>query len=90
MQIAFMECMLNKCFHRDNKKNDIAFSVSLTTHSPYIVNYINLAIRKKIIDINDVDVFLVQDRSFESLKKVNDKLIDTRCLSDPIATIYEE
>ena len=87
MQVEFMKHLLQNCFHTGNVDN-IDFFLSLTTHSPYIVNYLNLAIRQGLIRYEDVDVFWVHDGFIERLNRDTEQIIDTRILSDTIAEIY--
>lgn len=87
MQISFMKKLLQNCF---NNKNEIKYGVCITTHSPYIVNYLNLAIKNRSISYEDVSVNLIYKGYHESLMRDSDKIIDTRVLSDAIADIYKE
>ena len=74
----------------------------MATHSPYIVNYINLLLRreqKPVADMSDVrikpsdvDIYQIVDGQAISLKIETDEnvLIDARLMSDPISEIYRE
>lgn len=82
------------------KKSDCReMGVIMATHSPYIVNYLNLLMRRKdcelsnvvSLDSNLVEVYEVVDGYAVPLKTLEGRpLIDTRLLSDPIASIYTE
>lgn len=70
---------------------------SIKTFSPYILNYLNLALEKGDIkpeDLEVIEVIRCDDNVEEvSLKVKDDKgrcMIDTRSLSDPISEIYQE
>ena len=75
-------------------------NLSVTTHSPYIINQLNLLIKahdKNIkidgasIPFNDLNVYAVQDGTIRDLKVKNEgiHLIDTERLSEDINNIYE-
>lgn len=76
-------------------------SLTITTHSPYIINHLNLLIKafdKKIrvdgasLDFEGLNVFAVQDGTIRDLKVQNKdvRLIDTSRLSEDISEIYEQ
>lgn len=68
----------------------------LATHSPYIVNYLNLlTIRAKNgitseanLSLEDMDVFEIYNGYLNDLKQ--EDIFDTRLLSDPIEEIYSQ
>lgn len=70
----------------------------MATHSPYIVNYLNLLTKRYEktpsmpgIAFADVDVYEISDGENYSLKVENEQnLIDTRIMSDPISDIYTQ
>jgi hypothetical protein len=87
---------VDKCFFQ--KHNGYDMELMLATHSPYIINYLNLLIKafdenQKVDGINyDFDklaVYLVENGKIEDLKSLN-RLVDTNRLSDPINDIYNE
>ena len=87
-QTELISQIANLCF--ENKKPKFKTYCMMTTHSPYVVNYLNLLIKKNRIDFDDVSVYEVLAGGLRSLK--NDELcvIDTTLLSEPISRIYEE
>jgi AAA15 family ATPase/GTPase len=86
MQVNFMKNLIGNCF---SSGKEYAIKTMLTTHSPYLVNYLNLAIKSKLILYKDVEAFLIHDGYNESLKHDAEMVIDAQILSDPIASIYE-
>lgn len=84
--------------------HDYEMTLMMATHSPYIVNYLNLLMarhskvgEKEIdgasIDPTDVSVYLVEEGTLIDLKIADEDgapLIDATRLSDPIADIYDE
>ena len=70
----------------------------ICTFSPYILNYLNLAIAKGDIAFDDIEVtefWMNEDEEGEiveenDLKIINEQIIDTRSLSDTIMEIYQE
>lgn len=96
-QLDVMSEIVKKCFRHN--KSFIKIHCIMTTHSPYIVNYLNLLIKRSAnkidtpyrIDYPDVAVYEVSDGYISSLKIDDEsRIIDTRILSDPISNIYEE
>ena len=68
------------------------------TFSPYILNYLNLAIAKGDIAFDDIEVtkfWMTEDGEGEvieekDLKIINEQMIDTRVYSELIFDIYQE
>ena len=85
-QLRLMEQIVNSCYW--NKNSDFTTSCMITTHSPYIVNYLNLLIKKKILEFNDVKVYEVIAGSIRCLNIEESSVINTALLSEPIANIY--
>lgn len=76
-------------------------SLTITTHSPYIVNQINLLLKaydknKKVdgasINFDELNMYIVQNGTIEDLKLKNKDvhLINTENLSDDINAIYDK
>lgn len=87
--------LVRKCFVQSH--NEYNMTLMLTTHSPYILNHINLltmAGEKEQLEegaqlfYEDVDLYEVSNGYLNSLKIKNSKVIDTRSLSEPITEIY--
>jgi predicted ATP-dependent endonuclease of OLD family len=81
------------------KHNDYNMSVMLATHSPYIINHLNLLIKaydkNKLVEgaklnYDDVSVYQVENGKINDLKIQNERLINTNVLSDTINNIYDE
>jgi predicted ATPase len=88
--------IVNRCFI--DKPTDYSMSLMMTTHSPYIINHLNLLImagKKNQLEENaqlfleNVDVFEIVDGYLNSLKREEQFIIDTRPLSEPISNIYK-
>lgn len=95
-QRSLMNFIVNRCFI--DRPNDYDMTVMMATHSPYIINHINLLIlagKKGLLEggaslnFNDVDVFEVTDGYLNDLKLEETFIIDSRPLSEPISNIYE-
>jgi len=95
-QRSLINFIVNRCFIE--KHNDYNMTVMMATHSPYIINHLNLLImagRKGQSEegasllFESVDVFEIVDGYLNNLKRENKFIIDTRPLSDPISNIYE-
>ena len=93
MQTAFIKEMSRLCFNREDR--DYTMSLVITTHSPYIVNLLNLLIQAHLrkedygIAFEDLDVYKMDgDGTISSLKALNTALIDTMPLSQEILDIY--
>jgi len=94
-QKDLMDYLVKTCYHIEHNYNT---TLMIATHSPYIVNYLNLLIKRADsrietsykMDYSDIAVYEVDDGNIYSLKVNEVKLIDTRVLSDPISDIYAE
>lgn len=92
-QKSLIDSLVNRCFVAPHPYE---MTLMLATHSPYIVNYLNLLIRRAEVGkqpslkIEDVNVYEIINGTAGSLKLVGKSLIDTRSLSDPITDIYTE
>lgn len=96
-QCRLIDTIVSEAF--DAKPDDREMGVMMATHSPYIVNYLNLLIRRngskhfEGVSVNDrqVEVYEIVEGCAVPLKTIAERpLIDTRLLSDPIADIYSE
>ena len=96
-QRSLINFIVNRCFVENNK--DYKMTVMLATHSPYIINHLNLLIKandkNKLIegaklDYNNVAVYQVAEGKILDLKIQNERLINTNPLSETINDIYEE
>jgi len=71
----------------------------MTTHSPYILNHLNLLIKAHDtnnteftngarLDFDKIAAYHVTDGGIDDLKMADNRLIDTNALSDAINVIY--
>jgi len=89
--------IVNRCFVEQH--NDFDMSVMLTTHSPYIINHLNLLIKAYDKDTlvegaklayENLSVYQVENGKINDLKILNERLINTNPLSETINEIYDE
>jgi predicted ATPase len=94
-QCQLINDLVNKCFIT----NDNAIELFLSTHSPYIINHLNLLIKafdkNKIIDgakinYDNLAVYKVANGKLENLIVENERLINTNTLSETINNIYDQ
>lgn len=97
-QTELIDSLVSRCFD-DSLPHQVRLAVA--THSPYIVNYLNLLSAKAHFEVKDgkpslpidkISVYHVEDGYAHSLKvfaKNGTQIINTRVLSDPIAAIYQ-
>ena len=93
-QRHLIDFLVNRCFMSDHPYN---MTLMVATHSPYIVNYLNVLIRrseeqgKAFMRSEDVNVYEIFEGSAIQLKTLNDRpIIDTRLMSEPITEMYAE
>lgn len=87
-QTELISQIVSLCFENENPR--FTTYCMMTTHSPYVVNYLNLLIKKNRIHFNDISVYEVLAGTLKSLKNDELNVIDTTLLSEPISRIYEE
>lgn len=94
-QRSLINYIVNRCFV--DKPTDCDITVMMATHSPYIINHINLltmAANKGVyeeganIQFKDVNAYEIIDGYLNDLKQEDSFIIDTRPLSEPISNIY--
>lgn len=87
--------LVRKCFIQSH--NEYNMTLMLTTHSPYILNHVNLLTKAgekgqleegAQLFYEDVDLYEVSNGYLNNLKLSNSNVIDTRSLSNPISDIY--
>ena len=97
MQCKLIDAIVQEAFEK--KASDREIGVMMATHSPYIVNYLNLLMRRAektgamhaSVSHDLVEAYEVVDGCAVPLKTIAERpLVDTRLLSDPIADIYTE
>jgi predicted ATPase len=93
-QCKFVGDLISNCFVYNANPIDLMFS----THSPYIVNYLNLLIkaydRGTLVDganiaFEKLAVYQVEGGRITSLMAQNERLVNTNVLSDTINDIYD-
>ncbi|MBD5196052.1 MAG: ATP-binding protein [Bacteroidales bacterium] len=96
-QIGLMEHIYSRLFSQHS--NNIDFQLNLASHSPYIINHLNLMMMaaKKNVNVNnaslpyeDVNLYYVNNGEIRSLKIDNATLIDSEILSESINDIYDK
>ncbi len=97
-QIKLMDFMINRCFVAKNDNYNI--HLILATHSPFIINYLNVLIKRNscesqaYLSENDLEVYRVYDGKLQALMlqdKVSNKFyVNTSDLSESMNSIYEE
>lgn len=92
-QCKLIDDLIKNCFI----DNTNPIELLLSTHSPYIVNYLNLLIKRfdKNIDeakynYDELAVYQVADGGLINLMAQNERLVNTNPLSDTINDIYNE
>lgn len=95
-QKALMDFLVSRCFHTQ-KGYDM--TLMLATHSPYIVNYLNLLIKRNDngenttykMPFEDMNVYEIVGGTATSLRMEGEhRIINASSLSDPISSIYSE
>ena len=85
--------------NQPQKKNKNELNLVFSTHSPYIVNYLNLLIKAydknqfiagARINFDDLAVYQVIDGGVESLLIEEQRIVNTNSLSDTINDIYNQ
>jgi hypothetical protein len=94
-QRSMIDFIVDRCFIQ--KHNGYNMTVMMATHSPYIVNHLNLLImagEKGVLEngasllLENVGVFEIIDGYLNDLKHEDKFIIDSRPLSEPISNIY--
>lgn len=95
-QKALVDFLVSRCFHTP-KAYDM--TLMMATHSPYIVNYLNLLIKRNDkaedtiykMPFGDIDVYEIVGGTATSLRLEGEhRIINASSLSDPISSIYSE
>ncbi|MDI9364301.1 MAG: AAA family ATPase [Flavobacterium sp.] len=94
-QTQLINDLVNKCFITNNN----SIELFLSTHSPYIINHLNLLIKAfdkdKLIDgakinYDNLAVYQVVNGKLENLIAQNERLVNTNLLSETINNIYDQ
>ena len=97
-QLNLIDQLVNICF---GEKSEYNMTLALATHSPYILNYLNLLIQRNKHGISDsgnlsvdrISVFEICSGTSIDLKTEisdNQKIINATSMSDPLSSIYAE
>lgn len=96
-QTELLDFLVERCF---SMPHNYTMTLMMATHSPYIVNYLNLLIKRHEAGIDtpyslapdDVNVYLLEDGYATRLKVENAGaiVINSSPLSEPIKDIYSE
>lgn len=93
-QRSSINMLVRKCNNAQTRT-----TLSVATHSPYIINHLNLLMKAHdkgvliegaSLDYEQTGVFLVENGSIRDLKVQNAHLVNTDRLSDDINEIYDE
>ena len=94
-QTQLINDLVNKCFIT----NINSIELFLSTHSPYIINHLNLLIKAfdkdKLIDgakinYDNLAVYQVVNGKLDNLIAQNERLVNTNPLSETINNIYDQ
>jgi hypothetical protein len=94
-QTHLINDLINKCFVTNNNPIELL----LSTHSPYIINHLNLLIKafdkgqligNAMFNYDKLAVYQVIDGTLENLIAKNERLINTNPLSETINHIYDQ
>lgn len=93
-QSRLIDFLIDRCFLTEHPYK---MTLMMATHSPYIVNYINVLIRRSkelgraFLKAEEVNVYEIYDGYAGQLKNLSGRpIIDTRSMSDPITEMYKE
>ncbi|MDR1817717.1 MAG: AAA family ATPase [Puniceicoccales bacterium] len=92
-QCDLIDDLVCRCFIENKNKMELF----IATHSPYILNHLNLLIKahdakaeRVGFDFDKLAVYHLVDGVLEDLKLKNDRLIYTNLLTDTLNSIYDE
>lgn len=94
-QCELISDLISKCFIKNNNGIELIFS----THSPYIINHLNLLVKAydtdQLVDgakvnFDDLAVYQIVDGTIENLIVQNQRVVNTNPLSDTINNIYDK
>lgn len=94
-QIYLMDALLKTCFYSEK---DFNMTLAMATHSPYILNYLNLLIKRDEMNadaikwkFDNLSVYEIVEGTSIDLKIGGEhSLVDATSMSDPISNIYAE
>ena len=95
-QLGLIEYMVDRCFI--SKTGDYDITMMLSTHSPYIVNYLNVLLHRPTTEVHldkeQLGVYLIYNGRIQDLMlhkdDSDDIAVDARDLSETMQAIYNE
>lgn len=96
-QLRLMDFLTNRCFVKS--PTDYSMSLMLATHSPYIINYLNVLIRRPetnsaYINENNLAVYRVYEGRLQNLIQYNEATekisVNTTDLAEPMSEVLKE
>ena len=95
-QVGLIDFMVDRCFLSKTGNYDI--TLMLSTHSPYIVNYLNVLLHRPQTEVHldreQLGVYRVYNGTIQDLMlhvdNSDDIAVDTRDLSETMQAIYNE
>lgn len=97
-QTGLMEYLYRNFFSAEERPDHIAFQLNVATHSPYLVNHLNLMfkaaetrrpINGATLNFEDVNLFYLHSGVLNDMRLLNAPIMNTDVLSDTIERIYE-
>ncbi len=94
-QCELISDLISKCFVKNTNEIELIFS----THSPYIINHLNLLIKandsNNLVDgarisFENLAVYQLEEGKIENLIVQNQRIVNTNPLSDTINNIYDQ
>lgn len=92
-QCKLMDDLVSNCFIKNNNSVELF----LSTHSPYIINYLNLLIKAydtqadgAKYNYDELSVYQIANGTLQNLIVQNERLVNTNPLSDTINEIYDQ
>lgn len=86
-QLKLIDQLVQLCFN--NERHIFKTACMITTHSPYVINYLNLLIKKQVLQFDDINAYQVLDGYLLDLMRSEEQIVDTTLLSEPISEIYD-
>ena len=97
-QTGLMEYLYRNFFSAEERRDHIAFQLNVATHSPYLVNHLNLMfkaaetrrpINGATLNFEDVNLFYLHSGVLNDMRLLNAPIMNTDVLSNTIENIYE-
>lgn len=97
-QTGLMEYLYRNFFSVERRSDRTAFQLNVATHSPYLVNHLNLMfkaaetrrpINGATLNFEDVNLFYLHSGVLNDMRLLNAPIMNTDVLSNTIENIYE-